>query len=92
MATNPNNVISQPGSQLTGLARQLVLNHLLDEAAAIKALDQARRDNVPFITYLVDGNSARAKDIAQLRRSQFQPAAVRYRSDGNRPGRRPVGR
>ncbi len=73
MATNPNNVISQPGSQLTGLARQLVLNHLLDEAAAIKALDQARRDNVPFITYLVDGNSARAKDIARLAARSFSP-------------------
>ena len=71
MATNPNNTITQPGSQLTGLARQLVLNHLLDEAAAIKALDQARRDNIPFVAYLVDGNPACDKDIARLAARSF---------------------
>ena len=71
MATNPNNTITQPGSQLTGLARQLVLNHLLDEAAAIKAFDQARRDNVPFVAYLVDSKLARDKDIARLAARSF---------------------
>ena len=71
MATNPNNAITQPGSQLTGLARQLVLNHLLDEAAAIKALDQARRDNIPFVAYLVDSKLARDKDIARLAARSF---------------------
>ncbi len=71
MATNPNNAITQPGSQLTGLARQLVLNHLLDEAAALKALDQARRDNIPFVAYLVDSKLARDKDIARLAARSF---------------------
>ena len=71
MATNPNNAITQPGNQLTGLARQLVLNHLLDEAAAIKALDQARRDNIPFVAYLVDSKLARDKDIARLAARSF---------------------
>jgi len=71
MATNPNNAITQPGNQLTGLARQLVLNHLLDEAAAIKAFDQARRDNVPFVAYLVDNKLARDKDIARLAARSF---------------------
>ncbi len=66
MATTPNNVITQPGSQLTGLARQLVLNHLLDEPTAIKALEQSRRDNLPFVAYLVDSKLARDKDIARL--------------------------
>lgn len=71
MATNPNNAITQPSNQLTGLARQLVLNHLLDEAAAIKALDQARRDNIPFVAYLVDSKLARDKDIARLAARSF---------------------
>ncbi|MCC6134041.1 MAG: type IV-A pilus assembly ATPase PilB [Gammaproteobacteria bacterium] len=66
MATTPNNAITQPGSQLTGLARQLVLNHLLDEPTAIKALEQSRRDNLPFVAYLVDSKLARDKDIARL--------------------------
>ena len=34
MATNPSNAVSQPNVQLIGLARQLVQNHLLDEATA----------------------------------------------------------
>ena len=66
MATTPNNAITQPGSQLTGLARQLVLNHLLDEPTAVKALEQSRRDNLPFVAYLVDSKLARDKDIARL--------------------------
>ncbi len=66
MATNPSNVITQPGGQLVGLARQIVQNHLLDEAAAIKATEQARKDNIPFVTYLVDNKLARDKDIARI--------------------------
>ena len=71
MATNPNNVLTQPGGQLSGLARQLVLNHLLDETAALKALEQSRRDNQPFVAYLVDNKLARDKDIARLASRSF---------------------
>ncbi len=71
MATNPNNVLTQPGGQLSGLARQLVLNHLLDEAAAIKAIDQSRRENLPFVAYLVDNKLVRDKDIARLASRSF---------------------
>jgi type IV pilus assembly protein PilB len=71
MATNPNSVLTQPGGQLSGLARQLVLNHLLDEAAAIKAIDQSRRENLPFVAYLVDNKLARDKDIARLASRSF---------------------
>ncbi len=66
MATNPSNVITQPSGQLIGLARQLVQNHLLDEAAAIKATEQARRENIPFVAYLVENKLARDKDIARV--------------------------
>ena len=72
MATLPNNVITPPpGGQLSGLARQLVLNHLLDEATALKAIDQARRDNLPFVAYLVENKLARDKDIARLASRSF---------------------
>ncbi len=71
MATNPSNVISQPGSQLIGLARQLVQNHLLDEAAAIKATEQARKNNLPFVAYLVENKLARDKDIARIAARSF---------------------
>ena len=37
MASIPNNVVTQSGGQLIGLARQLVMHHLLDEADALKA-------------------------------------------------------
>jgi type IV pilus assembly protein PilB len=71
MATNPSNVVTQSGGQLIGLARQLVLNHLLDEAAALKAFEQARKDNIPFVSYLVDNKLARDKDIARIASRSF---------------------
>ncbi|MBK8533929.1 MAG: type IV-A pilus assembly ATPase PilB [Candidatus Competibacteraceae bacterium] len=71
MATNPSNVVSQPVGQLIGLARQLVMNHLLDEAAAIKALEQSRKENTPFVAYLVENKLARDKDIARIASRSF---------------------
>ena len=71
MATNPSNVITQPVGQLTGLARQLVQNHLLDEVVAIKAVEQARKENIPFVAYLVDNKLARDKDIARVAARSF---------------------
>jgi len=71
MVTNPSNVMTQPGGQLTGLARQLVQNHLLEEAAAIKATEQARKDNVPFVAYLIENKLARDKDIARVAARSF---------------------
>ena len=71
MATNPSNVISQPSVQLIGLARQLVQNHLLDEAAALKALEQSRKETVPFVAYLVENKLARDKDIAHIAARSF---------------------
>jgi type IV pilus assembly protein PilB len=71
MATIPNNVITQPGTLITGLARQLVLNHLLDETTALKALEQSRRGNIPFVAYLIDNKLARDRDIAHLAARSF---------------------
>ena len=71
MVTNPSNVMTQPGGQLTGLARQLVQNHLLEEAVAIKATEQARKDSVPFVAYLIENKLARDKDIARVAARSF---------------------
>jgi len=71
MATNPNTVMTQPGGQLSGLARQLVINHLLNEEAALKALEQSRQENLPFVAYLVENKLARDKDIARLAARSF---------------------
>ena len=72
MATIPSNVVTSPaGGQLIGLARQLVQNHLLDEAAAIKATEQARKNNLSFVAYLVENKLARDKDIARIAARSF---------------------
>jgi len=72
MATNPSTVISTPISgQLSGLARQLVQHHLLDEAAALKAMEQARKENLALVTYLVENKLARDKDIARIAARSF---------------------
>ena len=71
MATNPSTVITQPGGQLIGLARQLVMNHLIDEATAIKAIEQSRKANIPFVTHLVENKLARDKDIARIASHSF---------------------
>lgn len=72
MASISNNTPAQPNTQqLTGLGRQLVLNHLLDEPAAIKALEQSRKENLPLVAYLVDNKLVRDKDIARLASRSF---------------------
>ena len=72
MASIPNTVIAQPAAgQLIGLARQLVMHHLLDEAEALKALEQARKQNSLFVTYLVENKLARDNDIARVAARSF---------------------
>ena len=71
MASIPNNVVTQSGGQLIGLARQLVMHHLLDEADALKAFEQARKQNTPFVAYLIDNKLARDKDIARVAARSF---------------------
>lgn len=72
MATNPSTVISTPVSgQLSGLARQSAQHHLLDEAAALKAMEQARKENLTLVTYLVENKLARDKDIARIAARSF---------------------
>ena len=48
--------MATPSAQmnLSGLARKLVLDGLLQESDAIKAQDAANKKKIPFVTYLVE--------------------------------------
>ena len=63
MAANP--------IQLSGLARCLVEDNLLEEAAARQAAEDAIRERIPFVTLLVKNNLASAKDIANSAAEEF---------------------
>ncbi|MFT6750482.1 MAG: type IV pilus assembly protein PilB [Candidatus Azotimanducaceae bacterium] len=63
MAANP--------IQLSGLARRLVEDKLLEEKVAREASEEAIKTRVPFVTYLVQNNLANAKDIANSAAEEF---------------------
>ncbi|MFT7686986.1 MAG: type IV pilus assembly protein PilB [Candidatus Azotimanducaceae bacterium] len=63
MAANP--------IQLSGLARRLVEDKLLEEQVARAAAEEATKTRVPFVTYLVQNNLANAKDIANSAAEEF---------------------
>ena len=52
---------------LSGLARKLVSDGLLDEQAAIRAFQDALSTRVPFVKYLIDHKLAESKVIAYRR-------------------------
>ena len=56
---------------LTGLAKQLVMQQLLDERTALQALQQAQRNQLPLVTYLVQNKLVKARDLAELLCEQF---------------------
>ncbi len=57
--------------RLTGLSRQLVRNKLLDENTALRALEQAPQNGIPFVTYLVENKLASAMDIARIASREY---------------------
>ncbi|XOV87310.1 MAG: type IV-A pilus assembly ATPase PilB [Pseudomonadota bacterium] len=63
MAANP--------IQLSGLARRLVEDSLLEEAKAREASEEAQKTRVPFVTHLVQNNLVSAKDIANAASEEF---------------------
>jgi type IV pilus assembly protein PilB len=72
MATTlPDSKVNQAGSKLTGLARQLVRAGLLEEASALRALEQAQKHNIPLVTYLVEHKLAQAGEVARLAANEF---------------------
>ena len=56
---------------LTGLAKQLVVAELLDEKVAQQAYQQARRDKVSLIHYLVQNRLVKALTLAEMASDQF---------------------
>ncbi len=56
---------------LGGLARKLVVDGLLDEENAHEAVQGARKDKVPFVTYVVGKKLAGADQIAQAAAEEF---------------------
>lgn len=63
MAANP--------IQLSGLARRLVEDNLLEEEAARDASEEARKTRVPFVTHLVQNDIVNARDIATSASEEF---------------------
>lgn len=57
--------------QLSGLARKLVLDSLLDEATAQQAFQTALKEKVPFVSYLVTNKLAPSNKIALSAAQEF---------------------
>jgi type IV pilus assembly protein PilB len=64
-------VVTSQRTHLSGLARKLVLDGLLEEETATQAIQAANDDNVPFIAYVVSKKLADARDVAQAGAEEF---------------------
>ena len=56
---------------LSGLAKQMVLAELLDEKAAQQAQQQAQRNKLSLVTYLVQNKLVKSRALAELAADQF---------------------
>jgi type IV pilus assembly protein PilB len=56
---------------LSGLAKQLVLQEMLDERSAQQAVAQAQRNKLPLVTYLAQNKLVKARDLAEVLCEQF---------------------
>ncbi|WP_259759288.1 type IV-A pilus assembly ATPase PilB [Pseudomonas sp. GCEP-101] len=56
---------------LSGLARQLVLSQLLDEKSAQQAQQQAQRNKLSLVTYLVQNKLVKSRPLTELAAEQF---------------------
>ncbi|MCR8720003.1 type IV-A pilus assembly ATPase PilB, partial [Pseudomonas syringae] len=56
---------------LSGLAKQLVLAELLTETAAQQAYQQARRDKISLVSYLVQNKLVKSLTLAEMASDQF---------------------
>lgn len=63
MAANP--------IQLSGLARRLVEDKLLEDVKAREASEEAQKARIPFVTHLVQNDLVSAKDIANAASEEF---------------------
>ena len=60
-----------PNIMLSGLARRLVLDGLIEEASAKDAVRTAQQQKLPLVRFLVDNKLARARDIAVCAAEEF---------------------
>ena len=56
---------------LSGLARRLVQDGLLEASAARDAAEQARKERVPFVTHVVRSGAVASRDIASSASDEF---------------------
>jgi type IV pilus assembly protein PilB len=56
---------------LTGIARTLVLENHLDEAAALEAVQKASKESIPLTTYLVSNKIVPSATIAMISSKEF---------------------
>ena len=62
---------AQLNKQLSGLARKLVEDGIIEQEKAISAQEAASKKKLPFVGYLVDNKLADAKKIAQSASEEF---------------------
>ncbi len=63
--------VTTPRVPLTGLARKLVNDGLLDEQTAARAFQDALANKVPFVKYLIERKLADARIVAQAASQEF---------------------
>jgi len=56
---------------ISGLARRLVTDHLLDEEQAITAINTAEKENIPFVAHLVANKLLDGRSIAMAAAEEF---------------------
>jgi type IV pilus assembly protein PilB len=64
-------VTTNPTAHLSGLARRLVMDGLLDEAEATKAHESALKKRTHFVSYLVENKIIKSRDIAWSGAQEF---------------------
>jgi type IV pilus assembly protein PilB len=63
--------ITNPTAHLSGLARRLVMDDLLEEGEAIRAHEAALKKRTHFVTYLVENKILKGRDIAWSGSQEF---------------------
>ena len=62
---------TNPKINLSGLARRLVQDELLDETTAEKAVAEARRKKIQFVSHLVENKLVGSQEIAWAASQEF---------------------
>jgi type IV pilus assembly protein PilB len=63
--------MNNPSPPLSGLARRLVTDNLLDAELANKAVTQAKKDKIPFVQHLVNSGILDARTLARIASEEF---------------------